>query len=126
MAVDGDSCLALTFPGGSWGGAFFELETTVDASQYAGGTLVFSITRPSALADVEVKLESTATAVSLFLRDYEGADIGGGYLEYRIPIQDFTGLDLTDLRIPFALWNPVDGSGEYVAGVFLLDNIYLE
>ena len=128
IAVDGDSSLMLSYPGGSWGGAFFELDPTIDASQYASGTLVFSLHKPAELSDIEIKLESVATAASLFLKDYSGVDVGNGFLEYRIPISDFTGsgLDLKDLKIPFALWNPVDASGEYLVGVILLDNIYIE
>ena len=64
--------------------------------------------------------------MSLFLNDYQGTNVGEGYKEYRIAMSDFEGLDLADLKIPFALWNPVDPSGEYVEGVVLLDNIYME
>ena len=125
-AIDGDSCLVLNYPGGNWGGAFFELDPAIDASAFAGSTLVFSLRKPPHLVRAEIKLESVATASSLFLDDYEGTDVGGGYLEYRIPLADFVGLELTDLRIPFALWNPVDGSGAYVSAEVLLDNIYFE
>ncbi|MCB0580501.1 MAG: glycoside hydrolase family 16 protein [Phaeodactylibacter sp.] len=126
IAVEGGSSLLFSYPGGNWGGGFFELDPTVDASQYANGSLKFSLRQPDDLADIEIKLESVATAVSLFLRDYSGADVGNGFLEYTIPMSDFEGLDLTDLKIPFALWNPVDASGEYLVGDILLDNVYFE
>lgn len=125
-AIDGDSCLILTYPGENWGGAFFELEETVDMSQFANGNLVFSIQKTAQIDDIEIKLESTATQVSLFLADYSGEEAGNGFIEYRIPMTDFAGLDLTDVRIPFALWNPVDINDGYLAGIVLLDNIYFE
>ncbi|MCB0589399.1 MAG: family 16 glycosylhydrolase, partial [Phaeodactylibacter sp.] len=125
-AIDGDASLLFSFPGESWGGGFFVLEPTVDASQYANGSLKFSLRQPAELADIEIKLESVATAVSLFLRDYTGEDIGDGWLEYTIPMSDFEGLDLTGLKIPFALWNPKDANDEYLKVDILLDNIYFE
>ncbi len=127
MAVEGDSSLLLSYPGESWGGGFFVLEPeTVDFSQYANGSLKFSLHQPAELADIEIKLESVATAVSLFLRDYTGEEVGNGFLEYTIPMSDFAGLGLTDLRIPFALWNPMDASGNFLKGDVLLDNVYFE
>ena len=125
-AIDGDFSLRLSYPGGNWGGAFFIQEPTIDASKYANGSLKFSINKPADLVDIEIKLESVATAVSLFLKDYTGVDVGDGFLEYTIPMSDFAGLDLTDLKIPFALWNPVDGNGDFVMIDVLLDNIYFE
>ena len=125
-AIDGDSSLLLSYPGGNWGGAFFELEPTMDATQYAGGRLKFSLHYPPELADIEIKLESVATAVSLFMKDYSGVDVGNGFVEYTIPMSDFDGLDLTDLKIPFALWNPKDANGDYLAVEVLLDNVYFE
>ncbi len=125
-AIDGDSSILFRYPGDSWGGAFFILEPTVDMTQYASGNLRFSIHKPAELADIEIKLESVATAVSLFLKDYSGTDVGDGFLEYTIPMSDFEGLDLTDLKIPFALWNPVDANGDYIAVDVLLDNVYFE
>lgn len=101
-------------------------EPPVDASRFANGSLKFSLHQPDGLADIEIKLESVATAISLFLRDYSGVDAGNGFLEYSIPMQDFAGLGLTDLKIPFALWNPVDADGNYLKGDILLDNVYFE
>ncbi len=127
-AIEGDSSLLLTYPGTSWGGAFFELDPTVDASIYANGNLKFSAKIAPEIADMEVKLESVATAASLFLVNYTPVDVGDGFMEYTIPMSDFTtlGLDLTDLKIPFALWNPVDSNGNWIGGEVFVDNIYFE
>ena len=124
--VDGDSSLVLNFPGDSWGGAFFIVNPTVDVSQFQSGNLKFSLKVAPELSDIEIKLESVATAVSLFLINYSGEDVGNGFLEYTIPMTDFEGLDITDLKIPFALWNPVDANGEFIQTEVLLDNIYFE
>ncbi len=126
IAIDGDSSLVLSYPGEGWGGAFFVLEPTINASDLANGTLYFSIRPPADLTDIEIKLESVATAVSLFIRDYTGTDVGNGYFEYAIPMTDFDGLDLSDLKIPFAMWNPVNASGAYIQGDIFLDNVYIE
>jgi hypothetical protein len=53
-------------------------------------------------------------------------NVGNGFLEYTIPMSNFEGLSLTDLKIPFALWNPKDENGDYIAADVLLDNIYFE
>jgi beta-glucanase (GH16 family) len=126
LVVDGDSSLVLAYPGEGWGGAFFILEPVIDASDLAGTTLKFSLNLPDEVTDIEIKLESVATAVSLFLKDYTGVDVGQGYLEYAIPVSDFEGLSLVDLKIPFALWNPKVAGDEYFQGEILLDNIYFE
>ncbi len=125
MAVDGDSSLVFMYPGGNWGGAFFELEPTVDASQYSNGFLHFSLNAPADLASLEIKLESVATSFSVFVEDYTADDLGNGFVEYSIPMSDFIGLDLADLKIPFAAWNPMDSNGEFVAFDLLIDNIYM-
>jgi len=125
-AVNGSGSLLLKFPGGNWGGAFFTQEPVVNATKYANGNLKFSLKYPAILADAEIKLESVATAKSLFLKDYTGVAIGSGFLEYTIPIADFTGLNLSELKIPFALWNPVNSAAEYVPMDILVDNIRLE
>ena len=126
MTVDGDSSLLFTYPGISWGGAFFILDPPVDASQFANGNLKFSLKTPPELANLEIKLESIATAVSLYLADYTGVDVGNGFMEYTIPMSDFVDLDITDLSIPFALWNPWDADNAYLECEVLLDNIYFE
>ena len=126
QVVDGDSSILFSYPGGSWGGAFFVMEPTIDATNYANGNLKFSVVKPEQLFDAEIKLESTATDHSLFLKDYSPVEVDNGFVEYTIPISDFTELDLSDLRIPFSLWNPVNENGEYVEMEVILDNVYFE
>lgn len=126
IAIEGDSSLMLSYPGNSWGGAFFILEPVIDGSNFANSNLKFSLNAPETLTDIEIKLESVSTAASLFLANYSGVDIGSGFKEYTIPITDFSGLDLSDLKIPFALWNPKAADDSYWVGEVLLDNVYFE
>lgn len=126
IVVDGDSSLLFKYPGGTWGGAFFELKPTVDANQFVNGNLKFSLNAPIELHDIEIKLESVATAFSLFLKDYQGVDVGNGFKEYTIPVADFEGLDMSDLKIPFALWNAMDENEQFIPVDVLLDNVYFE
>jgi len=127
IAIEGDSSALLSYPGGSWGGAFFAVESeTLDASSFKDGNLKFSLHTSVELADIEIKLESIETAASVFLKDYSGVDVGNGFMEYSIPISDFEGLEITDLRIPFALWNPIDANEDYLKVDVIVDNVYFE
>ena len=47
-----------------------------------------------------------------------------GFVEYTIPLSDFSGLELTGLTIPFSIWNPQDASEAFVKATVLIDNIY--
>ncbi|MFK7949692.1 MAG: family 16 glycosylhydrolase [Saprospiraceae bacterium] len=125
IAVDGDSALLFSYPGNSWGGGWFDLNTTLDMSTYASGSLVFSINKPAVLTDAEIKLESASSDAAVFLVNYTPtATLADGYVEYTIPLSDFVGLDFTDINIPFAFWNPVDASGAFPAADVLIDNIH--
>jgi len=126
ITIEGDSSILLMYRGTNWGGAFFVLDPVVDASQYANGNLKFSLNAPTELANMEIKLESVGTNASEFLQNYTGVNVGNGFLEYTIPMSNFEGLSLTDLKIPFALWNPKDENGDYIAVDVILDNIYFE
>ncbi len=127
-AIDGDSSVLLKYPGGAWGGAFFILDNPVDFSSLTGGNLHFSIHTQADLNDVEIKLESPnqATSAAVFLVNYTGTDIGNGWIEYSIPLADFSGLDLSELAIPFAMWNPMDTNGDFVPMDILVDNLYIQ
>ena len=48
--------------------------------------------------------------------------------EYSIPLQDFVdqGLDLSQIFIPFAIWNPTNSDGNWQGGEVLVDNIYFD
>lgn len=124
VVVEGDSALVFSFPGGNWGGGWFELGTTLDLSAYAAGNLVFSIQQDGLLNDAEIKLEALSNSAAVFLVDYTSTPVANGYVEYTIPISDFIDLDLTEIKIPFALWNPVDAAGEFQAIDILIDNIH--
>ncbi|MBW6480457.1 MAG: glycoside hydrolase family 16 protein [Bacteroidales bacterium] len=121
-AVDGDLSLVFDFPGGAWGGAYFEMEQPRNLSNYSH--LVFALNKPENIVDAEVKLESPSTNAAVFLINYESTELYNGFVEYAIPLSDFSGLDLIQLRIPFAIWNPVDANGDFIAATFLIDNLH--
>lgn len=123
-AIDGDSSVVFNYPGGSWGGGYIELVTPVDLSQYTH--LKFSLVIPSSVANAEIKLESPSTNASIFIADFQGTDVGNGFLEYNIPLSDFAGLDLTQIKIPFSVWNPQDINENFVEAIILIDNISFE
>lgn len=124
VAVDGDFSLAFNFPGGAWGGGYLLLENPTDVSSFTH--LTFSLHKPEALTTAEIKLESPATNAVVFLADYTGTPVANGFVEYSIPLSDFAGLDLTKVTIPFAMWNPQDVAGGFVAAEVLLDDLHFE
>jgi hypothetical protein len=65
---------------------------------------------------------------SLFLENYTSTDLGNGWEEFRIPIADFVadGLELDQIAVPFALWNPTDADGNFPPVDILFDAIRLE
>lgn len=125
-AIDGDSSLLFSYPGGNWGGGWFQKETPQDMSVFASKNLVFAINQNGALANAEIKLEATETSAIVKLADYTPISLADGFVQYTIPLADFSGLDFSDIIIPFALWNPVDDSGAFPAVDVLVDNIRWE
>ena len=127
-AVDGDSSLLFSFPGGNWGGGYFDLDTAImDMSSYANGNLVFSVNKPVELQNAEIKIESPFSSGSVFLTNYSPSNtLSNGFVEYTIPLSDFTGLDFTNIKIPFACWNPTDGSGAFSSFDVYFDDIHWE
>ncbi len=121
-AIDGEKSLVFDFPGGNWGGAYIELQDTRDLTGFT--YLKFSLNKPSYLVKAEIKLESPATNASVLLENYPGVPVAEGFEEYTIPLSDFTGLDRTKVKIPFAIWNPTNAYHAYVSATVLIDNIY--
>ncbi|MEQ8518001.1 MAG: family 16 glycosylhydrolase [Cytophagales bacterium] len=128
VAIDGDSSVLFSYPGSNWGGAYFRLGQPVDLSASSVGNLYFSINTQADLNDMEVKLESPNSNASIFIVDYQATDLGNGWLEYSIPMADFenSGLDLSDVVVPFAFWNPRNSNGDFAAMDILIDNIYVQ
>lgn len=126
IAIEGDSSLLFSYLGGNWGGGWFEMGTPLDMSSFANDNLIFSIQQSGALADAEIKLEAVSNSAAVFIKDYSPTPVANGYVQYTIPISDFSGLDLSAIKIPFAFWNPTDSSGEYPAVDVFIDNIYWE
>lgn len=123
-AVDGDFSLVYDFPGGSWGGAYIEKDTPSDLSTFS--TLKFSLRKPSSLDNAEIKLEGVGNSAIVMLKDYTGTPISNGFEEYSIPLSDFVGLDLTEVRIPFAMWNAVDAAQNFSPATVYVDDVYFE
>lgn len=123
-SISGTTSLVFDFPGGTWGGAWFEMAEARDLSTYTN--LKFSILAPSNLHTAEIKLESPTSNAAIFLADYTPLAVGNGFVEYSIPLADFQGLTLTEVHIPFAFWNPQDINEDYVGGAVLIDNLFLE
>ena len=121
-AIDGTHSLVYDFPGISWGGAYIQLDTPKDLSAFSN--LKFSLRKPAALADAEIKLEGTGTNAIVMFANYTGVPVANGFVEYTIPLSDFTGLDLTTLKIPFAIWNVIDANADYVAAKIYVDNVH--
>jgi beta-glucanase (GH16 family) len=122
IAVDGELSLAFDFRGGYWGGAYILMEQPRNVSNYTH--LVFALNLPDNLVDAEIKLESATNSAAIFLKNYQATALTDGFVEYSIPLTDFQGLNLTQLKIPFAMWNPIDGNGGFVAGTVLIDNVH--
>lgn len=123
-AIDGAKSLVFSFPGTNWGGAYFELQDPRDLSGFT--YLKFSLNKPSSMATAEIKLESKTTHASVFLADYTKVPGAEGFDEYTIPLADFTGLDLTAVTIPFAIWNPKNAYDAFTKARVLVDNLYFE
>jgi hypothetical protein len=76
------------------------------------------------MVTAEIKLESASAGVSVFLKDYTAVPVAEGFVEYTIPLADFTGLQLTEITIPFAIWNPMGAYQNFVEATVLIDNVY--
>ena len=123
-AVEGDSSLVFNFQGGNWGGGYIKMQDPADMSAYTN--VHFSLKLPGDLTDAEIKLEGPSTDAAVYLINYTGMDVGDGFLEYTIPLADFTDLDVSAVNIPFAMWNPQNSAMEFVGGEVLIDNIYFD
>lgn len=121
-AIDGEQSLVFDFPGGKWGGAYLELSEAKNLSTYS--SLKFSLNMPASLTNAEIKLESASTHASVFLENYSSVENSNGFVDYTIPLADFTGLDLSGLKIPFSIWNPVEQGGGFVRATVLIDQVY--
>ena len=121
LYANNQKCLIFQL-GGNWGGAYLELANPKDISTFTN--LKFSLNKPDALVNAEIKLEAGATNATIYIADYTGIELANGFFEYTIPLTDFPGLDLSGLTIPFSIWNPQNTSGAFVEATVLIDNIY--
>ncbi|MFY0674128.1 MAG: glycoside hydrolase family 16 protein [Bacteroidia bacterium] len=122
-AIDGSQSTAWMFAEeGDWGGGYLFVENGMDLSSYSN--LHFALNSSVKLDDAEIKLESTETAHSIFLKDYTGVDAGNGFLRYTIPMSDFADLDKTVATIPFSIWNIITEPKQKVR--VLVDEVYFD
>ncbi len=121
-AIEGDLSLVFDFPGGNWGGAYIKLEAPIDISTFTH--LNFSLNKPAAFVNAEIKLESSSTNAIVMFENYTGTSVTNDFVTYSIPLTDFTGLNLAELTIPFSIWNPQDASNGFVKATVLIDDIY--
>ena len=125
-AVDGEHSMAFDFPGTNWGGAYLQMQQAVDMTSLSN--LKFALNKPDNLINAEIKLESSLTSTNaiVFLKDYTAIEMGNGFMEYTIPLADFTTLDLSAVTIPFAMWNAMDADNKFVKATVLIDDIRFE
>jgi hypothetical protein len=138
-AVDGDFSVLDRWNNSGYGGMWWQFEDPLnpgelapkDLSAYEGGNLVMALKVPETVTYYfEVKLESEFTSGPPFgsvnLLDYTPVPLEGGFMEYTIPLSDFTekGFNLELVTIPFALWNPQSAPGVYVEAEVLIDNVH--
>jgi hypothetical protein len=120
-ALDGDYSLSFDFPvSDEWGGGYLETEEKVDLSSYA--FLKFSLKAPDTFTNGNIKLESPATNFEVALENYTGTPRSNGFVEYTLPLADFEGLNLSEITIPFSIWNITTSSSEEVS--LLIDDLY--
>lgn len=126
VAAEGETSVMAVYPGGGWGGLYFELKKAIDMSEYADGYLSVMLDVPDNFKDFEVKVESKDGDGSVNLFDYTPEPVDHIYDHYKIPLNDFVtkGVNLELLHIPLGLWNPKDENENYTSGNVLVDNIY--
>lgn len=73
-AIDGESSLSFDFPRDKWGGAYIKLDKAANLNTYK--TLKFSIKKPAAVENAEIKLESSKTNAAVFLKTTQAKMLG--------------------------------------------------
>lgn len=116
-----DQYLLFKHHGGDWGGFYFILESPTDISNYTH--LELSAKIPDNITSLEIKLEAPREKpVVLNLVDYTSDFLTDDWYQVSIPLQDFSGLDLTHLEV-IGFWNPSDAAGNFIETAILLDNL---
>lgn len=124
--VDGTYVLSVTYEtgGAGWGGVAFDFGSA-DISDYT--TLKFSIdtTNMPALAHFGIKLEDNSTGSTEVEMFNYTPTVSGNWATYEIPLSDFPGANLSDLKY-LGLWNPKDSGNVLLFDTLYFDDIYLE
>ncbi|MFO7896900.1 MAG: glycoside hydrolase family 16 protein [Candidatus Cloacimonadales bacterium] len=124
-AFDGSYVLSVAYESGSagWGGIAFDFGSA-DISDYT--TLKFSIDTSNmpALAYFGIKLEDNSTgSTEVDLFSYTPV-VSGNWATYEIPLNDFPGANLADLKY-LGLWNPQDAGNTLLFDTLYFDDIHL-
>ena len=74
----------------------------MDMSSYSNGNLVFSVNKPVELQNAELKIESPFFKWFCVLTNCyaPSSTLANGFVEYTIPLSDFTGLDFSNIKFP--------------------------
>ena len=134
-AADGSVVLASEFVSPAiapWGGVVFDF-VSADVSGNTELSFAIDTSAMTGFQDMQVKLEDgAATGVVVYLSDYTPIS-QGAWSVYTIPLEDFSGVDLTTLKF-LGFWNPSNiGTGvagvptstaELSTGTMYLDNIH--
>jgi hypothetical protein len=131
---EGAMSLSAAFAGGQvYAGFYLGFAEAQDLSRFEGGSLVLRIAEASSLVDAGVKIEWTGGSFQAQLANYTPTSDESGFLTYRIPLADFTGIDLAQITFPFGFWNPMmaspatdAGPGTPIAfgGTVYIDDVY--
>lgn len=118
--VEGSVSDLLTLEGTSFWGGGVVWSPTRDLSSWR--TLALSL-KSDSIAVVNVTVGSTGKEPGLSAADY-GYKADGQWHSLRIPLADFAagGVDLTDVRVAFALGGPGGSAGQEI----LVDDVYME
>jgi hypothetical protein len=124
--VDGTYVLSVQFTdlGYLWGGIAFNFGSQ-DISSYS--TFVINIDKSAmpSITQLGVKFEDNSGGnTQLDLSSYV-PEVTGNWSKYEIPLSHFTAVDLTDIRY-LGLWNPLDGSNDFIVGTLYFDDIHLK
>jgi beta-glucanase (GH16 family) len=126
--VDGTFVLSVSFSdlGAGWGGIAMDFGNPgPDISTYTDLVVHVNKSAMTSLARLGVKLEDNAgEELEVNLASYTPSGMGD-WLRYEIPLTDFTGVNLQDLKF-LGLWNPQDASNNLLFGTLYFDDIYLK
>ena len=109
--------------GSNFGGFLFDFNAGGDISYYQ--TLKFSInkTAMSNMTNMNIELENPGQVKFIVQLANYTPTMSGNWAAYEIPLSDFAGLDLSNLRY-LGLWTPRNSSNQLTFGTLYFDDIH--